>query len=100
MSTPSNTASASVSTGGLSAVLLTIALGAAKIFGYLDISWWLVFLPMYAGLLLLLFIGGLVLLVLGLMKFSEKLQRRRLRKRRERRLKETGSTASRRHSLR
>lgn len=86
-------------------ILLTALFFIAKVTGHFDVSWWIVFLPLYFGVALLLGFGLLVLLaggaVAGVVTLMEKYDRRKRRKAREKRLAETGSkTPSIRNSLR
>lgn len=68
----SNQATATATSGGTSIVgLLGIVFVVLKLTGVIDWSWWLVLLPFYGGLLLLLAIAGIGLLVYGGAKFLD-----------------------------
>lgn len=69
----SNNSSSSVKSGGIGfAGLLTILFIGLKLTGYIKWSWWLVLLPSYGGLVLVLALVALYLLLLGILKLLAK----------------------------
>jgi hypothetical protein len=54
-----------VSSGGFGTVALVALLAYLKVNGYIQVSWWIVFLPLYLGLGILLGVGLIALLIFG-----------------------------------